>query len=70
MALTKEQMSALDKDLDVFKAADYKVREEMVQGFLGSFKHTWTQSVRFDKTAVATVRVPSATLSFSHKFIF
>jgi hypothetical protein len=67
VALTEDQMSALDDILDDFKAAGYKVREEMVQDFLGSFTSTRTQGVRFDKTAVETVCAPLATLSFSHK---
>ena len=67
--MTKEQMSALDEVLDEFKAADYKVREEMVQDFLGSFRSTRTRGVRFDETAVKTVCAPSATLSLSHIFL-
>ena len=67
--MTKEQLHALDEVLDEFKAANYKVWEDMVQDFLGSFRSTRTKGVAFDRMAVETVRVPSATLSFSHKFL-
>jgi hypothetical protein len=69
VALTEEQVSALDEALDEFKAADYQVREEMVRDFFGSFKSTRTQGVSFDKTTLETVCAPSAALNISNKFL-
>jgi hypothetical protein len=67
--LTEEQIDELDKVLNEFKAANYQARERMVQDFLGSFRRARPQRVKFDETTVATVRTPSATLGFSHKFL-
>jgi hypothetical protein len=68
VALTEEQVSALDEVLDEFKAADYQAREEMVRDFFGSFKSTRTQGVSFDKATLKTVCAPSAALNISNKF--
>ena len=63
-------MSALDDVLDEFIAADFKIREEMVEEFFGSFTSTWTQDdVELHEKAVTTVCAPSAILSFSHNFL-
>jgi len=38
VALTGEQISALNRCIDEFQAVDYEDREEIVEEFFGSFK--------------------------------
>jgi hypothetical protein len=69
VALTNNQIDALNGCLDEFKAGDYEIREKFVRDFLGSFKRACTQGVVFDETTVRTVRAPSALLSHSYAFL-
>ena len=55
MVLTDKQISALDVRIDEFRAADYESQEEMVQGFLGSFKRACPQGIKFDAITVKTI---------------
>ena len=69
VALTNNQIDALNGCLNKFKAGDYEIREKFVQDFLGSFKRACTQGVIFDETTVRTVRAPSAVLDHSYAFL-
>ncbi|KAF8489707.1 hypothetical protein F5888DRAFT_1638454 [Russula emetica] len=53
-ALTNEQISMLNGRVNKFKAADYKVREEITKDFLGSFKSACPQGVKFDDVTIGT----------------
>jgi hypothetical protein len=68
VALTNNQIDALNGRLDEFKAGDYEIREKIVQDFLGSFKRACNQGIVFDETTVRTVRAPSAVLGHSYAF--
>jgi hypothetical protein len=72
VGLEDEQINLLNERVGEFQAADYRAREEIVLEFLGSFKNGRPRGVKFDKTAVSTVRAhhPLATLSFVYVFFF
>lgn len=61
IALTDDQISALNEQADDFRAASYEAREEIVEDFLGSFKSARTKGVKFDEVIIRTVCAPSAT---------
>jgi hypothetical protein len=67
--LTDGQISLLNGHVDEFRAADYEVREEIVEECLGSFKSACPQGVNFDAVTIKTVRAPSATLGYSKIFV-
>jgi len=69
VALTDKQISALDVCIDEFGAADYESREEMVQGFLGSFKRACPQGIKFDAITVKTICTSLAILGCSQIFL-
>ncbi len=69
MALTDKQISALDACIDEFGAADYESWEEMVQGFLGSFKRACPQGIKFDAITMKTICASLATLGCSQIFL-
>ena len=67
--MTDEQIGELNECVDEFQAADYEAREEIVKDFLGSFKSTCSQCIRFDMVIVKTVHAPLATLGYSHIYL-
>jgi hypothetical protein len=72
LALTNEQISALDGHIEKFRAASYEARENIVQDMLHSFKRTWPQGIKNfskDEADIKTVRVSFATLGCSHIFL-
>ena len=69
MALTDEQISAINGRVDEFRVADYKSREKIIRDFCSSFNDTLPQGVNFDKVVVNTVCAPSATLDCSQIFL-
>lgn len=69
MALTDEQIIALNERVDEFRAADYPIRDKIVRAFVRSFEKACPRDIVFDDTTVATVRALSATLGCSHIFV-
>ncbi|KAF8486612.1 hypothetical protein F5888DRAFT_1640084 [Russula emetica] len=53
--LTDEQISTLNGHVNEFEAADYKVREEITEDFLGSFKSACPKGVKFDEVTIGTL---------------
>jgi hypothetical protein len=69
VALTDEQVSALDARVEEFRAADYEDREKIIIDLLNSFKSTSPRGVKFDRAGLRTVRAQSATLGCSNTFL-
>lgn len=69
MALTDEQINALNVRLEEFRAADYEDREQIVEDLLGSFKGACPQGVEFERTTLRTVRIQSKVFDCSHTFL-
>lgn len=61
MTLTDEQISALDKRIDEFRAADNEVRDQIVGEFVRKFRGA-RQNGKFDVLGMTTVRSPFAKL--------
>ena len=67
VTLTSEQIGALDRRLDEFRAADYRAKEKIVNGFVRSFKGTLSDK-EFNVLAVKTVCASFSTLGYSQIF--
>jgi hypothetical protein len=68
VALTDEQISALNAQVDEFKAANHTLREKLVRGFLRRFEKACPRGIKFDDVTIGTVRAPLATLGYSQIF--
>jgi hypothetical protein len=58
VALTGEQISALNRCIDEFQAVDYEDCKEIVEEFFGSFKRACPRGVIFDGVTIKTVCAP------------
>ena len=67
MTLTGEQISALDRHIQEFQAANYQVREKIVNCFICSFQGNLSNN-DFDALGTQTVYVPFLTLGYSQMF--
>jgi hypothetical protein len=68
VALTEKQISALNAQVDEFRAADYTIREKIVRVLLNNFEKDCPRGITFDDVTVITLRAPSATLGYSQIF--
>jgi hypothetical protein len=57
VALTDEQISALDACVEEFQAANYKCWEKFVKDLLGSFDRACPQGVEFEEATMRTVHI-------------
>jgi len=69
VVLTDEQISALDGQVDEFRAAGYRFRERIARDFLHSFKNAYPQGIKFDEVTIETVCAPSAALGYSYTLL-
>ena len=67
VTLTSEQIGAFDRCLDEFRAADYRAKEKIVDGFVRSFKGTLSDK-EFNVLAVKTVCASFWTSGYSQIF--
>jgi hypothetical protein len=66
--LTDEQISALNAQVDEFRAGDHITREKIVRAFLRNFEDACPRGIKFHDIAVVTVRASAATSGNSHVF--
>jgi hypothetical protein len=55
VALTDEQIGALDAHFEEFQAANHKCWEKIVKGLLASFDRACPQGVEFEEATMGTV---------------
>jgi len=67
VTLTGEQISALDRRFDEFRAANHQAKEKIVYTFVRSFKGTLSNE-EFNSSGVKTVCASFLTLSCSQIF--
>jgi len=65
--LTGEQITALDRCIQEFQAANYQVQEKIVNHFIRSFQGNLSDN-NFDALGTQTVYVPFSTLGCSQMF--
>jgi hypothetical protein len=70
LTLTPEQISTIDKRIDEFLAAEYKVRERIIQNIISSFKRALPHGDKFDDVHMRTVCAPSKTLGYTQLLYF